>query len=588
MTADLAFTDLSILGSGYHGALAGQAHATGTLTAGEVTLAATGTGLAVGQEYADKILRGNSAIQAKLALRDGKLKIEDATLTNPQLSAKASGVVDGTAQKINLEARLANLGLLVPEFPGPLTLSGTAVQDEAGTQLDLQGQGPGQINGKIAGRLTPGFKSADLSIKGTAIAALANGFITPRAVSGSVAFDLRLNGPLSPASLSGTANLSDGRLADPALPFAVQGISARVNLSGGQAQLSVDGAISTGGTLGVQGGIAMSAPFTSNLTVQINGVTLRDPDLYQTRANGTLTLSGPLTGGATIAGRIALGLTELRVPSSGFGASGVLQDLTHVNEPAAVRATRDRAGLVVKPGNTASNARAFGLDVVISAPNQVFVRGRGLDAELGGEVRLRGSTAAVSPQGAFSLIRGRLEILGKRLDLTEATLQMEGEMIPYLHVLASTTTDTAVVSVAIDGPATEPVVAFTSNPSLPEEEVLAQLLFGQALQGLSALQALQLANAVATLSGKGGGNLIDNLRKGAGLDNLDVSSAADGSAAVSAGKYLTKKIYTEVQVDQTGKSQIDLNFDVTKSITLRGSSTSEGSNSIGIYLDKDY
>ena len=588
VTADLEFTDLSVLGSGYRGALAGNAHATGTLSAGAVDLTATGTDLAVGQEYADKVLRGNSAILAKFALRDGKLQVENATLTNPQLSAKANGVLDGSEQRVSLEARLANLGLLVPEFPGPLTLSGTAVQDQAGTQLDLQGQGPGQINGKISGRLTPGFKSGDLSLRGTAIAALANGFIAPRAVSGAVGIDLRLNGPLALSSLSGTANLNDGRLADPDLPFALQAISARANLANGRAEVVVDGSISTGGTVAMTGNVGLISPFDSDLTVQISGANLRDPELYQTRANGNLTISGPLAGGAQIAGRIALGLTELRVPASGFAASGVLEDLKHVNEPAAVRITRERAGLVAKPGSTLSKTAAFGLDVVISAPNQVFVRGRGLDAELGGEVRLRGTTVAVSPEGAFSLIRGRLDILGKRLDLTEATLQMEGELIPYLHVVASTTTDTAAVSVEIDGPATQPVVRFTSVPSLPEEEVLAQLLFGQTLQGISALQAVQLASAVATLAGKGGGGLINNLRKGAGLDNLDVSTASDGTAAVSAGKYLTKKIYTEVQVDQSGKSQIDLNLDVTKSITLRGSSNSDGTNSLGIYLEKDY
>ena len=588
VTADLDFSDLSVLGPGYRGSIGATAHATGTLTAGWVDLTAIGRGLAIGQDYADKVLRGDSAIRAELALRDGKLWIENATLTNPQLSANANGELDGTEQRVALEARLSNLGLLVPEFPGPLTLLGTAVQDEAGTQLDLQGQGPGQINGRISGRLAPGFRSADLSIAGTAIAALANGFIAPRALSGGVRFDLRLNGPLALSSLSGLANLSDGRLADPGLNFAVQGISGQADLSGGRAMIAVAGEISTGGAVSVQGGIGMSAPFDSDLTVQLAGANLRDPDLYQTRANGNLTVSGPLAGGAKFAGRIVLGITELQVPSTGFGLNGVLEDLKHVNEPAAVQATRERAGLLLKPGSGRSRAADFGLDVVISAPNQVFVRGRGLDAELGGELRLRGTTAAVSPEGALSLIRGRLDILGKRLDLTEATLQLEGELIPFLHVVATTTTDTAAVSVEIDGPATQPVVRFTSSPSLPEEEVLAQLLFGQTLQGISALQALQLANAVATLAGKGGDGLINNLRKGAGLDNLDVTTAADGTAAVSAGKYLTKNIYTEVQVDQTGKSQIDLNLDVTKSITLRGSSNSDGTNSLGIYLDKDY
>ena len=148
--------------------------------------------------------------------------------------------------------------------------------------------------------------------------------------------------------------------------------------------------------------------------------------------------------------------------------------MQHRAEPADVRATRARAGLIGVAGQAARKGAAFGLDVVLSAPNRLFVRGRGLDAELGGELHLGGTTAAVSPLGAFNLIRGRLDILGKRLDLTEAVLQMEGELIPSLHIVAATVNDGITVAVGIDGPATDPVVSFTSSPDLPEEEVLAR------------------------------------------------------------------------------------------------------------------
>jgi len=178
--------------------------------------------------------------------------------------------------------------------------------------------------------------------------------------------------------------------------------------------------------------------------------------------------------------------------------------------------------------------------------------------------------------------------LGKRLELTEALLQMEGNLVPFLHITATTENDGITSGVEIDGPATDPTVRFTSSPELPQEEVLAQLLFGQGLQNLSALQALQLANAVATLAGKGGEGVVSKLRKGFGLDNLDVKTDAAGEASLTAGKYLSKNIYSEVTVDQDGKSQINLNLDVTKSITLRAQTGSNGDAGIGIVVEKDY
>lgn len=588
ITANLDFSDLSVLGDGFRGELKGAAHLTGPIGGNRLTIEAQGTDLAVGQPEADKLLRGASSVKADLTLANGRIRINDANLDNPQLSAQASGQLDGEAQRVQLRARLANLGLVLPDFPGPLTLTGTAVQAADGTTLDLEGKGPGQIDATVKGRIAAGFRSADLAIAGTAQAALANAFISPRSISGPVRFDLRLNGALVASSLGGTASLTGGRLADPGLSFALQGIAAKATLGGGRAVVDMRSEATSGGTITVTGGLGLAAPFAGDLAVGVAGLQLRDPNLFRTTLNGDVTVKGPLTGGAMIAGNIALGRTEVQVPSSGFGGAAGLPDLKHVNEPAAVRTTRERAGLVAKAGGRPANSKPFGLDLAISAPGQLFVRGRGLDAELGGALRIGGTTLAVVPSGAFNLIRGRLDILGKRLDLSQADLLMEGELVPYLHVLATTTNQGVAVSVQIDGPATEPVVSFTSTPSLPQEEVLAQLLFGQSLQGLSAFQAVQLASAVATLAGKGGAGVIDRLRKSTGLDNLDVKTNADGSTALAAGKYLTKKIYTEVQVDQGGKTKIDLNLDVTKSVTLRGSSSSEGVNSLGVYLEKDY
>jgi len=93
---------------------------------------------------------------------------------------------------------------------------------------------------------------------------------------------------------------------------------------------------------------------------------------------------------------------------------------------------------------------------------------------------------------------------------------------------------------------------------------------------------------VATLAGKGGEGVVSKLRKGFGLDNLDVKTDAAGEASLTAGKYLSKNIYSEVTVDQDGKSQINLNLDVTKSITLRAQTGSNGDAGIGIVVEKDY
>lgn len=218
----------------------------------------------------------------------------------------------------------------------------------------------------------------------------------------------------------------------------------------------------------------------------------------------------------------------------------------------------------------------------------MFLRGRGLDAELGGAFRIQGTTAAVVPSGALELIRGRLDILGQRLVLTTARLDLQGSLIPTLEVVAANESDGISSFVRIEGPADEPEITFSSAPALPQEEVLARLLFGRGLQNISAFQAAQLAVAVATLAGRGGVGIVGRLRQGFGLDDLDVSTGATGETTLRAGKYISERVYTEVEVGQAGQSRINLNLDVRPGVTVKGRVGTDGEAGLGVFLERDY
>lgn len=590
LSGTVRLDDLSVLGPGYGGALALEGSFTGLPQDGRLQLSGTGQSLRLGSPQADRLLAGESRLELDLGLKDGALQVRLAQLGNPQLAATARGEIAGDTRRINLEARLANLGLIVPELEGPLTFGGTATQDATGYAVDLTGSGPGQIRATVAGRIANGFGSADLAIRGSGAAGLSNLFIAPRSASGDIGYDLRLQGPLTLASLSGRITLSNGRIVDPNLGLALQGVEAIGTLQGGSVQLQATSGLSSGGRLRVDGPIQLTGARSADLALTLDALRLYDPELFDTRVSGTLALRGPLLGGALLSGALQLSETEVRVPASGFSSAAALLDIDHAREPALVRETRRKAGLLgdANDRGTRGQARPIGLDITISAPSQVFIRGRGIDAELGGELRLLGTTDDVRPAGGFQLIRGRLDILGRRLVLSRADLSLEGSLIPQISVAASTDSGGITSTVTVEGPANDPVVSFSSSPELPQEEVLAQLLFGRGLDKISALQAAQLANAVAVLAGRSGVGLVGNLRRNFGLDDLDVTTSEDGSAALKAGKYISENIYTEVEIDQDGKSQINLNLDLREGVTVKGRVGADGETGIGVFLEKDY
>jgi translocation and assembly module TamB len=278
----------------------------------------------------------------------------------------------------------------------------------------------------------------------------------------------------------------------------------------------------------------------------------------------------------------------VRIPSTGFGNQALLDGVRHIAEPPAVLKTRERAGLVEKGGAARNRGPAYGLDLTISAPSRIFVRGRGLDAELGGALAVGGTTDNVIPSGQFTLIRGRLDILGKRFTIDEGLIQLQGALTPYVRFGATTQSEGITATILIEGDATAPEIKFTSVPELPQEEVISRLLFSKSLSNLSAFQAAQLASAVATLAGKGGGGIIAELRESFGLDDLDLASDANGNTSLRLGKYISEKVYTNVAVGSDGKAEVNINLDVRRDLTVRGTLAGDGKSKVGVYYERDY
>ncbi len=549
-----------------------------------------GASLSIGQPEIDTLLGQSLEARIDASGSPKDLLISAFDLQTTALAAQASGRLSETGSSLDLEARLAEIAPFAEGFSGPLALTGEIGRDEAGTYLvDLTAEGPSGSRARVDGTVAADTSTASLSMTGTAPLGLANRFIAPRAIAGTGGFDLRLEGPLQLSGLSGRLTTAGARLVAPELGVALEDITLNAALANSQADLNLTARVDEGGRLSLSGPVGLAAPFNGDLELRLDGVVLSDSRLYETTTDGAIRIDGPLAGGASISGKVEIGETNIQVPSSGFGGSGPIPEILHIKEPPPVRATRERAGLLNIGGSAqTSDGPSYGLDITIDAPKRIFIRGRGLESEFGGQIRITGTTRDVVPLGAFSLIRGRLDILGRRLELDDARVTMRGSLEPYLDLRASTQVDEYVINVLVIGPASRPEITFSAVPDLPQEEVLARLIFGRDLETLSPFQAAQLALAVRTLAGQGGEGIVGKIRGATGLADLDVVSGEDGGTAVRAGTYINDSLYTDVTVDSTGESEVNLNLDLTPSITLKGGATTTGDTSLGIFFERDY
>jgi translocation and assembly module TamB len=548
--------------------------------------------LGIGNPTLDALLAGTGRINANVGLEDEVLSLRTLEITTGEVSIVAALNGNAGMGQGRFNASLRDVGVLTDQISGPVRATGSATLDEAGDWgIDANGTGPGGLAAQIVGDYRKDG-TLDIDVNGSAPLALANTAIDPRRLSGNANFDLSVNGPADVSSLNGQITFANGRLAAPNLGEALTDIGGQITLGGGTARIDLATRVESGGRVTLSGPVALAAGNQADVTVALRNVVLQDPELYSSRVSGDITLNGPLQGGARIRGRLELGQTDIQVPSSSISTLGELPDVTHVGAPADVRRTLARAGLLgdgsESGGNDGGGGAAFPLDIVINAPSRIFIRGRGLDAELGGRLTIGGTTANVIPVGRFSLIRGRIDILQQRFQLTEGVASLQGDFDPFIRLVATTETEAGtVISIVVEGPAGEPEVRFLSVPELPQDEVLSQLIFGRDLQSISPLQAIQLASAISTLAGRGGGAL-DKLRANIGLDDFDVSTDEEGTAAVRAGKYLSENVYTDVTVTSEGGTEVNLNLDLTDEITAKGSIDQDGETGIGIFFQRDY
>ena len=150
------------------------------------------------------------------------------------------------------------------------------------------------------------------------------------------------------------------------------------------------------------------------------------------------------------------------------------------------------------------------------------------------------------------------------------------------------------MNINVSGSATNPQIAFTSNPGLPQDEIMARILFGGSVSEISALQAVQLATSLNSLRGGGGGGLnpLGKLRSAGGFDRLRILGADDTTGrgtAIAAGFYVSDDVYLEIITDARGFTATQIEIALSKALSILSQvGTSGGGNNVNLRYRKQY
>jgi len=508
-------------------------------------------------------------------------------------TAKVSGQLANPAAAFNLRGTGIRAAALEEAGAAPLEIAAAgSFADKVLTLSSASASGPRGLSVTASGRVPVSGEGVDLTVRGEAPLALANRFLAERGAQagGTLSANATISGSLKEPSIRGMFSAQGAEFVDPESNVRLRSIAVMGTIDGDQvtirnasANLAAGGSVSATGTVSLDAAAGLPA----NISVTLNDARYSDGTLVVATVGGSLAVTGPLTRDPVLSGNISVSRAEITVPDSFAGGSAAL-DVKHVRPSQAVAETLKRAR--ANDGTPTPTARpsVMRLDVSVNAPARIFVRGRGLDAELGGQVRLTGPVSDIQPVGGFQLIRGRLSILSQRITFDEGTVTLVGDLNPFLNFVARSQGSDIIVFVTVSGRANDISVTFSSQPELPQDEVLARLIFNRGLNELSAFQIAQLAAAAAELAGGSDNSLLGNLRGATGLDDLDVITDSKGNAAVRAGRYIRDNIYLGVEAGAQGSTRGTVNLDITKDLKAKGAVGSDGDSSLGVFYEKDY
>jgi translocation and assembly module TamB len=493
---------------------------------------------------------GQARLQGTIAAPTGSITLNarglrsasDEALGLPPLDATAQAKLAGDSTSIDVRLSAGSDSLL--------TVTGTAPLNADGA-FDL----------KMLGKLDIGVVNPVFEARGIH-------------AGGRLAADATLGGKIGDPQIRGTITLSQGTLRDYVRGINLTNINAEVSGSEGTLQIKNFGATAASGTLVMTGSIGVLQPgIPVHLTIAAKNAQLLTSNIVTANINADIRVTGTAKEKLGVSGSIHVNRALVGIPDS-------------LPPNVAVLDVRRRG----KPPPVPEKVLEIDLDVSIQASGQILVQGRGLDAELGGDLHVGGTSDAPVVSGGFDLQRGTFTIASTKLVFSTGStgrVSFDGAGLkkrnidPTLDFTAQSTVGSVTAQLRITGYADSPKFEFTSvPPGTPQDEIMSLLLFGEPAAQLTALQAAQIGAALASLSGVGGsgGNPLTKVQRNLGLDRLSVGAGTTTSAtgapensgaAILAGRYISKRVYVEGKQSTTGQSQVEVDVDLTKHLKVQ-------------------
>jgi translocation and assembly module TamB len=541
--------------------------------------------------------RSGSAPEVHAQLGGMPLEVLDLFWPNLDLSGSASGRVDyawksNRSGRLDLKIRgLSRAGLVLASKPIDVGIAAAVNGNQAAMRAVAASDGA--IVGRAQARFAPLGSGplvaelmnaplfAQLRYSGPAdtLWRLTGSEVID--MSGPLAVGADIGGRLASPVIRGSLKTQDARLESQVTGMVIDKLAADARFSGPQLIFSqISGQTSGGGSISGSGSVTFSGGSALlDLAFNASQALLLNRDDVAARVTGPLRLHSD-AGGGTISGNLKLNKGRFQL-----GRASAAAAVPQLN----VRETGLDEEDVIEP----AAVHHWNLDLKVAGGN-LAVTGLGISSQWRADLQIGGYADAPRFRGRADLVQGNYDFAGRIFRLDRGVIRFQGESPPnpLLDIHAEAAVQGLDATVNVQGTGLKPEITFASSPPLPQDELLSRILFGTSITNLSAPEALQLASAVAALqSGSGSLDPINALRRAVGLDRLRIVPAdvATGQkTAIAAGKYIRRKLFVEVVTDGAGYSATNIEYQMTRWLSILSTVSTIGRASASVRVSKDY
>jgi len=203
------------------------------------------------------------------------------------------------------------------------------------------------------------------------------------------------------------------------------------------------------------------------------------------------------------------------------------------------------------------------LDLSVNIPSGFWIRGRGLEVELAGDLELVRAETEPILTGELRAVRGQMVFLGRIFQMAQGRVVFHGqaEVNPTLDVTLSSNIEGHLIDVRILGTLKQPEVLLSSDPEMSEGNIIAFLLFGRRVDELDGDQmGLVQRRAAEMAAAYGSAQLEARLSRQLGVDFLQFRQGSNGQALVI-GKYISRRALLRYEQSLEDRALMFLNLE---------------------------